>query len=304
MNMFAFALPRGRHSLEYRAEPFPVLRCVVSVPQDATDTCPLLTAADTDVHILEGVGRYLDFRCTPQTLPTQHVAALETVLQQGLDALQLTTTVPLGARYWSTDGEPHLATAALTATFSYHLMVDGHASFIVGSGGCVTLCNSVGPAEAGMWFVEVHALFGWRFTGAGSAPIDVPALAHTSPDTLMGERVSWQTGWQLGPQPFGNPFLCDAVFGSASALLTASDNGSPLSVSTQAAPNPADGCLYTVTLAADTASTAPAHTSVYLYRFGVLFTVNAKAHALAPGLPVANAEEQALARQLAAQPKG
>src|SRR5258707_1349735 len=43
---FVFSLPRGRHTLEYRAEPFPVLRCVVSVPQAASDTCPLLTATD------------------------------------------------------------------------------------------------------------------------------------------------------------------------------------------------------------------------------------------------------------------
>src|SRR5262245_4907103 len=36
-----FHLTRGRHALEYRAEPFSTLTCAVSVPPSATDTCPL-----------------------------------------------------------------------------------------------------------------------------------------------------------------------------------------------------------------------------------------------------------------------
>ena len=299
---FVFSLPRGRHTLEYRAEPFPVLRCVVSVPVSPRDTCPLLTARDA-VHDI-GVGRYLDFRCTPQSLPAQQVAALETVIQRGLDALRLTTTVPPGARYPGADGTPQVATAALTATFSYRLNLDGNESFNAGMGACITFCDSYGSEGAG-WIVAVHALFGWRFAGAGIAPIDVPAIVHTPPDTVLPEQVTWRNGWQLDTQPFDGSQLCNALFSNASALVTSPDIGSTLSVNMQAASNPADGCLYTFTPSTDSSSTAPPPTSNYLYRFGLLFAVNNEARRMQPSLPVANAEEQTLARQLAVtQPLG
>ena len=299
---FVFSLPRGRHTLEYRAEPFPVLRCVVSVPVSPRDTCPLLTARDA-VHDI-GVGRYLDFRCTPQSLPAQQVAALETVIQRGLDALRLTTTVPPGARYPGADGTPQVATAALTATFSYRLNLDENESFNAGMGACITFCDSYGSEGAG-WIVAVHALFGWHFAGAGIAPIDVPAIVHTPPDTVLPEQVTWRNGWQLDTQPFDGSQLCNALFSNASALVTSPDIGSTLSVNMQAASNPADGCLYTFTPSTDSSSTAPPPTSNYLYRFGLLFAVNNEARRMQPSLPVANAEEQTLARQLAVtQPLG
>ncbi|HKB46493.1 MAG TPA: hypothetical protein VKC57_02280, partial [Ktedonobacterales bacterium] len=231
--VFVFSLPRGRHTLEYRAEPFPVLRCVVTVPVSPRDTCPLLTATDA-VHNI-GVGRYLDFRCTPQTLPAQQVAALETVIQRGLDALQLTTTAPPGARYLGADGTPRVATAALTATFSYRLNLDENESFNAGMGACITFCDSYGSEGAG-WIVAVHALFGWHFAGAGIAPINVPAFVHTPPDTVLPEQVTWRSGWQLDTQPFDSGQLCGALFSNAFALVTSPDVGSTLSVNTQAAP--------------------------------------------------------------------
>jgi hypothetical protein len=40
----AFHLSRGRHTLEYRAAPFPTVRCAVSVPPARSDTCPLARA--------------------------------------------------------------------------------------------------------------------------------------------------------------------------------------------------------------------------------------------------------------------
>ncbi|HKB48479.1 MAG TPA: hypothetical protein VKC57_12330 [Ktedonobacterales bacterium] len=299
---FVFSLPRGRHTLEYRAEPFPVLRCVVTVPVSPRDTCPLLTATEA-VHNI-GVGRYLDFRCTPQALPAQQVAALETVIQRGLDALQLTTTAPPGARYLGADGTPQVARAALTATFSYRLNLDVNESFNVGMGACITFCGSFASEGAG-WIVAVHALFGWHFAGADIAPIDVPAFVHTPPDTVLPEQVTWRNGWQLDTQMFYNGQLCGALFSNAFALVTSPDVGSTLSVNTQAAPNPADGCLYTVTQSADTSSTASALTGTYLYRFGLLFAVNNEAQRMQPSLPAANAEEQKLARNLAVtQPLG
>jgi hypothetical protein len=300
--VFVFSLPRGRHTLEYRADPFAVLRCEVTVPVSPRDTCPLLTATDA-VHNI-GVGRYLDFRCTPQTLPAQQVAALETVIQRGLDALQLTTTVPPGTRYLGADGKPQVATAALPATFSYRLNLDVNESFNAGMGACVTFCDSYGSDAAG-WIVAVHALFGWHFAGAGIAPIDVPAIVHTPPDTVLPEQVSWRNGWQLATQPFDSGKLCGALISNVFALITSPDGGSSLSVNTQAMPNPADGCLYSVTLSADSSSTAPAPASTYLYRFGLLFAVDNEAQRMQPSLPVANAEEQTLARQLAVtQPLG
>jgi hypothetical protein len=303
-SMFAFSLPRGRHTLEYRAEPFPVLRCVVSVPQAASDTCPLKTAADADVQLLEGAGRYLDFRCMLRALSDQQRVALEALIQPALDALQLTTVVPSGARYLGADGMPQVATAALAATFSYHLNFDQQQSRVaVGaeSTDCVTLCGSFG---ASVWYVAAHDVMGWSFTSAGVAPLAVPALANQPPDAVIMAQVTWQNGWQMGGEPVAGRNVCDDIRGNAYALFISAANGSPVTVSAQAAANPADGCLFTVTPAGDSASTAPAPTSVYLYRFGILFTIDANAHNGAPELPVANADEQALARQLAPRPVG
>ena len=202
---------------------------------------------------------------------------------------------------------PQFATAALAATFRYHLNFNQQRGFVAGLADCVTLCNAYG---AGIWYVAVHVVMGWSFASAGVAPLAVPAVANQPPDALMMAQATWQNGWQMGSQPFGlrssvvGGNVCDDIFGNANPLLTPPDNGSPLTLTIQAAANPADGCLYSFVPSADSASTAPAQTSVYLYRFGVLFTVNANAHAGAPGLPVANADEQALARQLAAQPIG
>src|SRR5260221_9567256 len=199
-SIFAFSLPRGRHTLEYRAEPFPVLRCVVSVPQAASDTCPLKTAADAEVRILEGAGRYLDFRCTLHALSDQQQATLEALIQHALDALQLTTVVPSGARYLSKDGTPQFATAALAATFRYHLNFDrqrSHIAILADLADCVTLCSSFG---ASVWYVAVHDVMGWSFTSARVAPLAVPALANQPPDALMMVQVTWQNGWQMGGQ--------------------------------------------------------------------------------------------------------
>src|SRR5262249_47024552 len=74
---YTFALPRGRHTLEYHAAPFPTLRCTVSVPAALSDTCPLVhnvppfLVPQGDLH-----SRDLDLRATLDRLPPEQRAAL------------------------------------------------------------------------------------------------------------------------------------------------------------------------------------------------------------------------------------
>src|SRR5262249_14729697 len=85
---YSFTLPRGRHTLEYRAAPFPTLRCVLSVPAARSDTCPLdhnvplLKRDETDLHT-----RYVDLQATPDRLPTEQWVALTAATQKMLSQM-------------------------------------------------------------------------------------------------------------------------------------------------------------------------------------------------------------------------
>src|SRR5262249_47983966 len=62
-------LVRGRHTVVYQADPFPSLRCIISTPESAADTCPLDTAfTDMNGRPLNG-RRAMDLGSTLVRLP-------------------------------------------------------------------------------------------------------------------------------------------------------------------------------------------------------------------------------------------
>lgn len=76
-------LGRGRHTIEYRAAPFPTLRCVVSVPAAPDDTCPLARPSPVDPVHAFGAARVLDLLARPERLPSDALAARSRHLSPG-----------------------------------------------------------------------------------------------------------------------------------------------------------------------------------------------------------------------------
>src|SRR5260221_5443435 len=67
--LITFGLARGRHQLEYRADPFPVLHCALSVPAAPRDTCPIDPQV-IDLLVSDGsYTRLLDLRGTAHPPP-------------------------------------------------------------------------------------------------------------------------------------------------------------------------------------------------------------------------------------------
>ncbi len=86
----AFHLTPGRHTLEYRAAPFPTLKCIVSVPASSADTCPLDQADSlppmSDWSIKPKT-RLLDLQATIDRLPATQAQALVAATQAQLASL-------------------------------------------------------------------------------------------------------------------------------------------------------------------------------------------------------------------------
>src|SRR5260370_16176288 len=97
-------LTRGPHTLEYRAAPFPVLRCDLSLPASPADTCPLLRPGkDADVTQLPPAQRILYFVATPSRLSSAILAPLPAALGDTLARTSSPTTAAAGERILSPD---------------------------------------------------------------------------------------------------------------------------------------------------------------------------------------------------------
>jgi len=84
--LMTFGLARGRHQLEYRADPFPMLRCTLSVPAAPRDTCPIDPQV-IDYLVSDGpYTRLLDLRGTVDHLPAAQANVLADATQRTLDA--------------------------------------------------------------------------------------------------------------------------------------------------------------------------------------------------------------------------
>src|SRR5262249_46360597 len=111
-------LDRGRHTLQYHADPSPPLRCTISTPAAASDTCPLDTAF-TDAHSLPlGARRVVDLGATLDRLPEEQQASLMAAVKRAIEYASPVTMVRTGERYSGVHGDGitlELATQPLRA---------------------------------------------------------------------------------------------------------------------------------------------------------------------------------------------
>jgi hypothetical protein len=286
----SFTLPRGRHTLEYRAAPFPTLMCVVSVPADPSDTCPLTT--DTQLGPQVPVGeRIVDMGVTLDRLPQDQWQMLVSAVELAVATTTKSTTGEVGDHYLATDGRVQVAQTAFQATLVYTLNQDANRVAPNVPPECATLCNlDGGGPDPTAWGVEAHVVVSWRYAFADGQTGDGPGLPGTPADILVGVDVSWNGAW-LAALPDQGYLLC----GLATAVVVGSNNASMRAGDD---PNVADGCFVGLTTT-DSNGTPVAGEAQLLYRFGAVLAVNAQAHQEFPALPLTSAHERALAQQMA-----
>lgn len=311
-----FRLPRGKHTLEYRAAQFPTLRCVVSVPRAATDSCPL-DFQNTDMFVMDAPGiRVLDLRATVDRLSADQAQTVATLAQAALDAAALANgqdAVAPGDHLLGADGQPQVATTAwrVEARFT----IDGNAGVLDRPGeftSCAPLCayTSLFASRSGSaaWAVYAPVALTWRYlTPAGAVALDNgPALPATASVSVVTElAVHWQnTQWQVGVATAGqdthDPVIC--AFGQHAlevlrASLADAPAVDPYAQFTAAPLAHGLGCLYTLTVTGGSGATAtPDMSARVLYRCGALVAVNVAAQRLFPHLPHPSDHELALAQ--------
>jgi hypothetical protein len=334
-----FGLSRGAHQLEYRAAPFPVLRCTLSVPAAPHDTCPIDHQV-IDYLVSTGQGtRLLDLRSTVDRLPAAQVAALAEATQRTLDAAATAAqdTLAPGDHYLGADGQVVVASVVLTAMPTYLLgAATSDTTGTIGGPGtpCATLCADGGPLAQSSptdWELSAPVDIAWRYQTfadghvvlANGPPGPAPAQQYVTIQVEArwiggtgGAAVSEGTGGQGGqwqvrllPTTAGvrDPVVCAVGAHYLDVLRTIPDQ-TTISFSDQSyqwptqewSSPPAPGCLFAGGRTVDNQGNLTGTVALVLYRYGALLAVNPEAQRVFPHLPLANPHEHALA--LAAWP--
>jgi hypothetical protein len=305
----AFHLARGRHTLEYRAYPFPTVACSVSVPASLDDTCPLGHLLDFSYLVPDAPAtRILDLQATIDRLPTAFVDGLLGTTQAYLDTLARalsTGMLAVGDHYLDRSGGITQAKSALRIAPQFRL--DSSVQQFDGVT-CVTLCTPTGifaASSAEQWALIAPVALTWRYsTASGQVVIsDGPALAPgTVPYDMIPLQVGWNDGeWQTPTAVLAasetDPVICPT---GAHALTVAQAQTNGLRYQWPIAASTAElGCLFAGSDTDPNTGTPTGPMALVLYRAGALIAVNAQADQLFPTLPLASAHEGDLALAVA-----
>jgi len=319
--LMTFGLGRGRHQLEYRADPFPVLRCTLSVPAAPHDTCPIDPQV-IDYLVSDGpYTRLLDLRGTVDHLPAAQANALADATQQTLDAAAAAGQAILapGDHYLGTDAQVTVAGERLTAEPTYTLARDLQPA---PDGHCAILCSDAVPwaqSSADDWLLNAYADISWRYRGANGrivladGPPGPPAARQAGSVQVGVRRVegSWQV--RLIPaipqgSPARDPLIC--VIGAHYLdVLRASPDQTIISLTdyayqwSESSSSPELGCVFGGGRT-DGNDNSLGPVALVLYRYGALLAVNDEAHRVFPHIPMASAHERALAQAAWPPPTG
>lgn len=310
----AFSLPRGRHTLDYHADPFPVLHCVVSVPAAKTDTCPLLTGAayaDT-LSALPYASRVLNLSATFDSLPTTQRVALTQTIETALNGTMTTEWVEPGESYRASDGSIAVATERLQAVAVVSVNTDAQRATPSPTGLCVAVCTGqLGTLPNTAWTVSVNAVLHWRYLRAdGQTALDAAPSASTSADEHVLAQLNIQraNGAWVVPDPVPlnivRGSLTCAVGLAMKSRLIASFPPPQLAymfvwdVSDIRAGAQVPDCLLIGSKQMNPDGRPVGTLVVLLYRCGLLLAANDTARQVFPQLPSATPAEQALAIQM------
>lgn len=305
-------LPRGRHTLVVTQAPFPTLRCTVSYPASARDTCPLITPTNSpymqfDPNSIPSSSRFVDVGARFSLLPRDAQDALLAAAEGVVQPPGTPVTIHPGDHYLRDDGVVAVAQTTLVATF-IPTMLPPADTVSSDSPSCVSFCDVSGVTIGGSgdWSVRVGMLGSWQITTPSGLVIVQHAAMYPGdaiyqgmpPAIQMQLNMLWTGRWQVSASnDFGYEWApaCQMAQEMMGAWL--SDNNLNLSgMDIQGGRTPETGCSLDLTLG-DSGQSDP----LYLYyHFGVLLAANDAAHKTFPKLPVASSAERALARQLLA----
>jgi hypothetical protein len=283
-------LAPGRHTVDYRAEPFPHLRCTISVPTAGSDTCPLFYSG-TGQGILAAT-RMIDLGATLEALPVEQRFALMSAIDSALRDINSSATVAPGSHYAASGGAA-MARAPLSATLVFTLNTDlGRGTPSDLPPDCISLCTSgvAFPRPNANWSLQVHALMRWVFTNAHGV-----STYSDEMDVGLSASVHWDGTWLVEASAHGNAGdICQFAMHQLPPLL---GGGASAAIGVSGSEDLADGCLITLHHDPGEGSSLPPKVALLLYRFGVLLSANDTAEQLFPRLPRASASERALAQQ-------
>ncbi|HEX2349540.1 MAG TPA: hypothetical protein VHI51_14000 [Ktedonobacterales bacterium] len=299
---YGITVTRGAHQLVYRARYFPSVRCVFSAPQAHSDTCRLDTSADADQFLLNmaPLARVIDLGSTRAALPADQLAAIVQTANAQLRAQSATANIAPGERYLDDHGQVVVASEPLLFTMT--LAIDDFPGDI--DLNCAQICFAPNFSDGlspgvGSLRVNAYVAVSWDITDSiGRSISSSAAQAGPRASAFFVTDLAIQpsdSGWRLHWLDALTP---DAVEGAASAaanLVVNQVGQNSYGMSFMLALNPLDGCVMDV-------DDGNGSMRVF-WRFGVLLSVNRIAHAVLPVLPVANAQEQAAASNIAVRGK-
>jgi hypothetical protein len=162
-----FHLSRGRHTLQYRAPPFPTLACVVSVPATFTDTCPLDPSSASELPpSIAPTTRLLDLQASVEHLPPTAFQALADTTQAALTAWAASHgsgMIAVGDHYRDLTWEVKEATTPLVVEPQYRL----DTPFPGGSPSCNQVCGGadfVTMDSSTDWTIHALVALTWRYS--------------------------------------------------------------------------------------------------------------------------------------------
>lgn len=320
-------LARGVHTIQWEAEPFNPLRCVVVVPLPSkSSTCQVTKSRQnqfTDQAWLVGLPVSL------ADLPVSSRTALMQNAQNLLNTFQKTETVQVGERYvvalaQTQQSSIQVAQQPLLASLSFELettadqpaICDGVSlstapfSCAIGGQDCRLFCTLFWPGATSGWDVAAIIRPQWSYK-----TLTGQIIAQHQPDTLMAQgqfqfitfHIVWHGHWQVTFHPTG-----ESTFDDPACIAAESDvftnpvldqaGHTDLFWNFLSSSNAADGCVVdgTLSVPSQLLSGTPASVEhVYLlHRFGVLLAVNALAHQTWPEIPIASPQERAIASQI------
>ncbi|MGZ3673717.1 MAG: hypothetical protein ACXVCO_05360 [Ktedonobacterales bacterium] len=333
-------LGRGRHTLLYRADPFPSLHCTISTPAAASDTCPLDTTFTNRLPHAIG-NRAVDLGSTIERLPAAQRDALIALVRSQVEYTSPVTTVRPGEHYVGVDGgktallgistQPpthHLraslpdsggtnalletATQPLNATIQIRVVnsatAAGNGTAGVPTYDCGFVCMSGFSTDTSNTFaVSVHVKMGYHYTTQdGTVVLDYAPLRETqqtawTPNEFLSLDIGWNGAWQVTRPPHDNTTPPCQYGGND--LFPSAGAYSYKETGTRPASNPTDGCLLVVRQYGEPTSGAPnlGPPILFLHRFGVLLAVGDAAHQLLPDVTIASQRETGEANAIAAQ---
>jgi hypothetical protein len=284
----AYRLPPGQHTLDYIAEPFPAVHCVVSAPSRASDTCGPPKNPDAIGEAL----RALDMNATVATMDNRERAKLQTLLERG--ASYPAITIEPGMHYLDQNGNPAIARERMVVTMSVGAVQPAPESAFNENGQqCGEFCSVSQQDDPAAWNLMINIEQRWMYVGANGATFAVYSPSETG---FTGAQVTWINGeWALTSDlTFGNACPSPGQLGRISLEAT---GGGFYDGAWYADPTSANGCVMEFQPQDSATAQSPAQV---LLRLGVALAANAEAQRLFTDLPVANAAERAIAQAIRA----